>query len=184
MSDHGTLQRSKPDQNIFSEIYLGDCISEQSYILVKDFHYNLCKTLQPIIDKILTSQTYKGCLFNLYDKFFEREYLFLNEGRAAKADMTLSFEDALVQANMVDSEDFRAKRRKCYGKLCALTELLSKASALNKLSPPQTEKLIVHMTHMLNTPENSLQKHALACLLKCSKKTQGFNNTTVKLPAY
>ena len=110
-------------------------------------------------------------LFNVFDKFFEFEFLFLNEGRTAAIDPTLGFEESLVKANMVDGEDFRAKRRMCYGKLCALAELFSKTTALNKLNPVQTEKLIVNMTRLLNTPEPNLQKHALACLLKCSKKT-------------
>ena len=93
----------------------------------------------------------------MFDKFFECEYLYLNEGQKTVAISTdLSFEESLVEANMVDGEDFRAKRKMCYGKLCAIAELLSKASALNKLSPVQTEKLIKHMTRLLNSSEQSL----------------------------
>ena len=39
------------------------------------------------------------------------------------------------------------------------------------------------MTLLLLSAENSLQKNALTCLLRCSKKTD-FDNKTVKLPKY
>ena len=89
-----------------------------------------------------------------------------------------------MKANMVDSDEFRAKRKMSYGKLCSMVELFAKASTLNKLSPAQTENLIRIMTRLLSSQESSLQKNALTCLLKCSKKTTTFVNTTAKLPKY
>ena len=96
--------------NIFEEIYLDDAIGTQEYILLKDFHYNLCKTLYPIVDRILSHKDHKSTLFDLFERFFEREYLFLHEGRSStKESMSsdLSVKDAMVRANMVDSEEFR-----------------------------------------------------------------------------
>ena len=152
-----TLLESSND--FYSNIYRGDCTAEQSYMLVKDFHFNLCKTLQRVIDRILSSQQYKGKVFELFDRFMEFEYALLNEGKSterAAREAKIGIKEALMQANMVDSEEFRAKRKTSYGKLCALVELLSKASQLNKLSPEHTEKLIAHMTSLLNTSESSL----------------------------
>ena len=37
---------------------------------------------------------------------------------------------------------------------------------------------------LLTSVENSLQKNVLACLLKCSKKTDSFKNKTAKMPKY
>ena len=42
----------KGKSDIFSVIYLDDTVGKQEYILVKDFHFNLCKTLYPIVDRI------------------------------------------------------------------------------------------------------------------------------------
>jgi len=71
----------------------------------------------------------------MFDRFFQREYLFLHEGRTHSASAPQSVKESLLQANMVDSDDFKAKRRMSYGKLCGLVELLSKAAHLNKLNP-------------------------------------------------
>ena len=90
----------------------------------------------------------------------------------------------MIRANMVDSEEFRSKRKRSYAKLCALIELLSKASQLNKLSPGQTEKFIEYMMRLLTSQESSLQRNALTCLMRCSKKTDSFKNKTAKMPKY
>ena len=85
--------------DIFSSIYRGDCTAEQSYMLVKDFHFNLCKTLQPVIDRILSSQKHKGKVFELFDRFMECEYALLNEGRRkerAAGEGSLGVKEALV----------------------------------------------------------------------------------------
>ena len=80
----------------------------------------------------------------------------LHHGRTKDITHSTDVKNALVQANMVDSDEFKAKRRTSYGKLCALAELFGKASALNKLSPAQTEKLIAIMTRLLSSTESSL----------------------------
>ena len=41
----------------------------------------------------------------------------------------------MIQANLVDTDDFRQKRKVCYSKLCASLELFSRAGHLGKLSP-------------------------------------------------
>ena len=41
--------------DIFNVIYLDDTVGKQEYILVKDFHFNLCKTLYPLVDRIFAS---------------------------------------------------------------------------------------------------------------------------------
>ena len=83
----------------------------------------------------------------------------------------------------MDTDDFRQKRKGCYSKLCASLELFSKASQLGKLSAAQSETFVDHLMQVLTTADNHLQKVALTCLLKCSKK-QDFANRTVKLPKY
>jgi len=110
-------------------------------------------------------------MIELFGRFFEREYLFLHKGRSKEIDLSLGIKEAMVQANRVDSDEFRSMRKMSYGKLCAFVELFSKANALNKLSAAHTETLIEHMMILLTSVENSLQKNVLACLLKCSKKT-------------
>lgn len=45
LAESGTLIRHEACGSIFYEIYQGDTVAEQSYIHVKDFHFNLCKTL-------------------------------------------------------------------------------------------------------------------------------------------
>ena len=45
----------KDSSDIFAEIYLGDVTGDQDAILLKDFHFNLCKTLHPVVDKILST---------------------------------------------------------------------------------------------------------------------------------
>lgn len=78
------IEAGKGSASIFEEIYLGDSVGSQEYILLKDFHFNLCKTLYPIVDRFLTHKEYKSHLFRLFERFFEHEYLFLHEGRSAQ----------------------------------------------------------------------------------------------------
>ena len=155
---------------------------------MKDFHFNLCKTMYPIVDKILTNSQYKVQLFELFERFYSKEYLFMHEGKVTDSTVDTadegSIKEAMARANMVDSEEFRLQRRQSYNKLCALVELLSQASALNKLSPAHTEQLIEYMMRLLSSQESTLQKNVLKCLMKCSKKTDSFNNKTHKMPKY
>lgn len=108
----------------------------------------------------------------------------MHKGRSKEIDLSVGIKEAMVRANRVDSDEFRSKRKMSYGKLCAFVELLSKSNALNKLSPGNTETLIEHLMTLLTSVENSLQKNVLACLLKCSKKTDSFKNKTAKMPKY
>jgi hypothetical protein len=131
-----TMERLSANDSIFEEIYLKDVVGQQDYILVKDFHFNLCKTLQPVIDHILTHKDHKVALFSLWERFYEREYLFLHEGKTrGDTDVNASVQDIMVRSNMVDSDEFKMKRKTSYGKLCAFVELLGKAHTLNKISP-------------------------------------------------
>ncbi len=59
MATHIKQVKVVAKDSIFEEIYLGDAVGKQDYILVKDFHFNLCKTLIPIIDEVLSHKDYK-----------------------------------------------------------------------------------------------------------------------------
>ena len=43
--------------------------------MLKDFHYNLAKTLFPVIDLVCSNNSVKGILFNMYEEFMVVEYL-------------------------------------------------------------------------------------------------------------
>ena len=88
---------------------------------------------------------------SLFERFYEYEYALLHEGRTKELNVVEGVRESLIKSNMVDSDEFRAKRRMSYGKLCSMVELFSKASALNKLSPAQTENLIKIMTRLLTS---------------------------------
>ena len=89
----------------------------------------------------------------------------------------------MTKANLVESDDFKARRKIAYAKLSAFVELFSKAGQLKKLQEDKSTIFIDHMLDLLNTSDSTLQKNALNCLLKCSKK-QNFANKTLKLPKY
>ena len=123
------ISQAETEQSLFAEIYLSDAVGRQEYILVKDFHYNLCKTLHPILDTILYNKDSKVVLYEIFDRFYECEYLLLHQGRRkTDADSSLNLKEAMVQANLVDSDEFKSQRKVSYGKLCAFVELFSKAS--------------------------------------------------------
>ena len=61
--------------------------------------------------------------------------------------------------------------------------MFSKATSLAKLSAAQSALLIEHLLDNISTSDEQMQKAALACLLKASKK-QDFDNKTIKLPKY
>ena len=52
----------------------------------------------------------------------------------------------MMQANLIDSDQFKGHRRISYSKLCATIELLSKASTLKKLDPVRSETLVAMLT--------------------------------------
>lgn len=142
--------------SIFEELYFEDTVGRQDYIEVKEFHFNLCKTLIPIVDLVLCHKVYKASLFGIFNRFFELEYLFLHRGRSKEVNVSAGLQAAMILANKVDSEEFKHKRKISYGKLCAFIELLSKANALKKLSPEHTQILIEHLLELLMTSEQTL----------------------------
>jgi hypothetical protein len=125
--------------DIFSDIYLEEVTGKQEYMILKDFHFLLCKTLFPIVDFIFNSQELRKQLFSGYANFYAQEYTFLSKGTSKKdvemARTNEGVKEQMMRSNIVDSEDFKSKRRISYGKLCSYTELFSKSSSLNKLSP-------------------------------------------------
>ena len=62
----------------------------------------------------------------------------------------------MLQANRMDSDEFRSQRRTCYSKLCAFFELMSKAKSLGQFSPEQSEIFIGHLMLILTTADASL----------------------------
>ena len=71
--------------------------------------------MYPIVDKILTNSQYKVQLFELFERFYSKEYLFMHEGKVTDSTVDTadegSIKEAMARANMVDSEEFRLQRR-------------------------------------------------------------------------
>ena len=64
----------------------------------------------------------------MFERFYFKEYLFLHEGRLSDSSVTsdsAGAKEAMVRANMVDSDEFRMQRKQSYNKLCAMIELFS-----------------------------------------------------------
>ena len=56
--------------SILENLYINDCVASQEYMMLKDFHYNLCKAMFTVVDLILCSKTLSQNLFDQYRQFF------------------------------------------------------------------------------------------------------------------
>lgn len=130
----------------------------------------------------MTNKTLRVSLFTTFSTFFEFEFAYLHKLNKLPSTET-DLRHLMIQANMVDSEQFKVHRRTSYSKLCATIELLSKGNSLNKLGGELSFKLIELLTQLLNSADSHLQQIVLTCLVKASKKVD-FENTTLKLPKY
>ena len=48
-----TNESNDKDQLVFENLYKNDCEATQEYLMLKDFHYNLCKSMFTVMDLIL-----------------------------------------------------------------------------------------------------------------------------------
>lgn len=111
----------------------------------------------PVIDLVLANQNHRNKLYQSFDSFFDNEYLYLHLGRQkAIVSSDIDLKGRMVNANLVDSEQFKTYRRICYSKLCATIELFSKSSSLNKLNSEQSKKFIGNLMQLLNTADTHL----------------------------
>lgn len=141
--------------------YLSETKLEEDFMDVKDFFYNLAKSLcmQTVFqDKKLRSRFFS----ELFYPFIENEYTVLNFVQNAKKGGDIL--DRMTLSNMVDSEAFKSFRRQAYTKMYAFVELLVQAESLTKV--PRVADLQKLMLRMLNTSDTKLQKLVLDVLLK------------------
>jgi len=104
---------------------------------VKDFYYNLTRSLGGALNKVVETKNLRTDLFDCFYKFIDHEYslLLLQKKRfLSKTDVI----DQMTYANMVDSEDFKKYRRVSYAKLYCYLEMFKQANSLKKI--PNVEK--------------------------------------------
>ena len=69
------------EASLFSDIYSRDVTGKQEYMMLKDFHFNLYKTLFPVAELIFNDSSLRKQMFTAYKNFFQFEYAFLVKGR-------------------------------------------------------------------------------------------------------
>ena len=57
------LAKAEGQDWLSNEVYLADTVAPREYIMVKDFHFNLCKSLFPVVDLVLSSLHLRKRLF-------------------------------------------------------------------------------------------------------------------------
>ncbi|TNV87999.1 hypothetical protein FGO68_gene14880 [Halteria grandinella] len=156
----------KPVQNVSEKsmvltAYLSETKLEEDFMDVKDFFYNIAKSM--CMQTVFEDKKLRVKFFNeLFYPFIENEYTVLNFPQNTKK--TGDILDRMTLSNMVDSEAFKSFRRQAYTKMYAFIELLTQSESLTK--SPRVADLQKLMLRMLNTSDTKLQKYVLDVLLK------------------
>lgn len=152
------------DNDLLIDSYLKETKLSDDYMEMKDFFYNLTKSI--CIESILSSNSLKTQFFTHLYSFIDLEYNLLYFSKSSVTHTELL--DKMTYANMLDSEDYKAFRRQAYAKLYCYLELLGKADNLKKI--PEKEKLQKLCMRLLNNSDTKLQKLALSTLIACDSE--------------
>ena len=102
------------DSSLRQRIFCSDCVGKQDFVQAKDLFVSLCKCLHPAMDCMLSDSGLRKQLMDQYDQFFTQEHMPLNSGRQLKQAAHLDAKQSIVEANMLESDDFKAHRRASY----------------------------------------------------------------------
>lgn len=115
--------------DILSEAYLRDTKLDEDYLEVKDYFYQLTKSLSGALGTILPLKELREPIFDVFYGFIRHEY---NQvfGRKNLEGGSTDLIERMTQANVMDSDSMKLYRRTTYSCLSAYLELLKKASSL------------------------------------------------------
>ena len=93
---------------------------------VKDFFYNLSKSLSQCINTLLLQKTLMNSFSTGFYKFIDCEYNIICNSQSKNLKTgTGTVIDTMMYANMIDSDEFKLHRHKAYSKFLAYLEVMT-----------------------------------------------------------
>ncbi|CDW84473.1 small subunit processome component 20 homolog [Stylonychia lemnae] len=153
-----------PNQSLLYKSYIKEQTLNHEFLEVKDFFYNLTKTIQLQIDPIMSNTQLRQQLMSQFYDFIDKEFRALNSQRQQKISQNQDLLDRMTYANMIDSDQYTKYKRQTYSKLYCYVEIFNRADNLKNMQRLQDFQNI--MLKLLVTSDTKLQKLSLDCLIK------------------
>ena len=111
-------------------IFAMDCNQLEDSIMIKDFGFNLLKSLTEAMPTIMNSKPLASALFDVIHAFIDKEYAY-----TAEIDSDESIENRMLKANQGETDSAKSHRHQTFSILSGILELFKSCECSLKHAP-------------------------------------------------